>query len=126
MWNDNGRLARQREAEYHRDMVALEQTQQRVIVQVKTSLGPLEPGTATLGADHRDHVAGQRAGGTMERLFTAGQTDLVKLLTVRQRWLDSANTQLDATWQATQSYGELLASLGGVPLLGTLPIRPQR
>jgi outer membrane protein TolC len=57
----------------------------------------------------------------MERLFTAGQTDLVKLLQVRQRWLDSANAQLDAARQATQSYADLFASVGGVPCWAPCP-----
>ena len=60
----------------------------------------------------------------MERLFTAGQTDLIKLLQVRQRWLEAANTQLDATWQATQAYADLLAALGGVSLLQSMPALP--
>ena len=59
----------------------------------------------------------------MERLYTAGQTDLVKLLQVRQRWLEAANTQLDTTWQATQAYADLLSSLGGVCVV-SLTTRP--
>jgi cobalt-zinc-cadmium efflux system outer membrane protein len=126
IWNANGRLVNQREAEYHRDLVALEQTQQRVIVQVKTSAArwtqaqQLAARTTALMRPLQDHEA------RMERLFTAGQTDLVKLLQVRQRWLDGANTQLDATWQATQAYADLLASLGGTPLLALLPVRADR
>jgi outer membrane protein TolC len=68
----------------------------------------------------KEHVA------RMERLYAAGQSDLVKLLQVRQRWIESANTRLDATWQTTQTYADLLTSLGGVPLLGALPVEPER
>jgi outer membrane protein, heavy metal efflux system len=124
VWNAGGRLATQREAEYHRDAVALEQTQQRVIVQVKTSATrwnraqQLAAKTTTMMQPLAEHEA------RMERLFTAGQTDLVKLLQVRQRWLDGANTQLDTTWQATQAYADLLASVGGVTLMGLLPVQP--
>jgi hypothetical protein len=32
-----------------------------------------------------------------ERLYNAGQSDLVKLPQVRHRWIESANTRLDAT-----------------------------
>ena len=62
----------------------------------------------------------------MERLYAAGQTDLVKLLQVRQRWVNAANLQLDAAWQRTQVYADLLTSLGGVSLLGSLPAQPGR
>ena len=88
VWNAGGRLVTQREAEYHRDTVAFEQTQQRVIVQVKTSAArwnhaqQLAARTTEVMRPLQDHEA------RMERLFTAGQTDLVKLLQVRQRWLD--------------------------------------
>ena len=71
--------------------------------------------TATILAPIQEQTA------RMQRLYDAGQTDLVKLLLVRQRWIEAANTQLDATWQATQVYADLLVALGGASLLGMLP-----
>ena len=68
----------------------------------------------------KEHVA------RMERLYAAGQSDLVKLLQVRQRWIESANTRLDATWQTTQTYADLLAALGGTSLLRSLPAPSDR
>ena len=59
----------------------------------------------------------------MQRLYEAGQADLVKLLQVRQRWLEAKNAQLDAVWQTTQAYADLLAALGASQLLGTLPVK---
>ncbi len=126
IWNDNGRQARQREAEYHRDVVAFEQTEKRVVVQVKTSLARWNQAQRMSAQTVAIMSPVEEQMSRMERLFAAGQTDLVKLLTARQRWLDSANTQLDAAWQATQAYADLLSAMGGVPLLGTLPVPPQR
>ena len=58
----------------------------------------------------------------MERLYTAGQSDLLKLLQVRQRLIDAENAKLDMLWQATQAYADLLAATGATPLLGALPL----
>ena len=126
IWNAGVRLVRQREAECCRDVVALRQTEQQIAVQVKSTLArwnqvrQLATRTDAIMLPIKEHVA------RMERLYAAGQSDLVKLLQVRQRWIESANTRLDATWQATQTYADLLASLGGAPLLGSLPVEPQR
>jgi cobalt-zinc-cadmium efflux system outer membrane protein len=126
VWNAGARLVAQREAEYHRDAVVLEQTRQRVTVQVKTAMTrwnqaqQLSARTAAIAPLLAEQAA------RMERLFTAGQTDLVKLLQVRQRWLDAANMRLDATWQATQAYADLLSSVGGVSLLSSLCPQPTR
>jgi cobalt-zinc-cadmium efflux system outer membrane protein len=121
LFNSGATLVAQREAEYHRDAVALEQTRQRISVQVKTAAArwkqaqQLVSRTTTLLAPVKDQVA------RMQRLYEAGQADLVKLFQVRQRWIEVANTQVDATWQAIQAYADLLAALGGASLLSSLP-----
>ena len=58
----------------------------------------------------------------VERLYTAGQSDLIKLLQVRQRLIQAENTELDAIWQATQAYADLLSAVGTTPLLGSLEV----
>jgi outer membrane protein, heavy metal efflux system len=124
--NSGARLVAQRQSEHHRDLVALKQTEQRITVEVKTATArwrqaqQLGVRTAALMPQLRESAA------RMERLYAAGQSDLVKLLQVRQRWIEAANMQLDATWQATQAYADLLASLGGVSLLGSLRSSPER
>lgn len=126
VWSSGARLVTQREAEYRRDAVALEQTQQRIIVQVKTAMARWGQAQQLAARTTAIMLPVKEQAGRMERLFAAGQTDLVKLLQVRQRWLDAANTQLDAVWQSTQAYADLLASEGGVSLLGALCPPPEQ
>ena len=57
----------------------------------------------------------------MQHLFDAGQTDLLKLLQVRRRFIEARNVELDAVWQATQAYADLLTATGGTPLLSGQP-----
>ena len=121
--NSGATLVRQREAEYCRDCVALEQMRQQVTTQVKASLvkwTQAQQSAARVQARFEPiHVQGDR----MQRLYEAGQADLVKLLQVRQRWLEADNAQLDAVWQTTQAYADLLAALGVSQLLGSLPVK---
>jgi cobalt-zinc-cadmium efflux system outer membrane protein len=60
----------------------------------------------------------------MERLYNAGQTELIKLLQVRQRLIQAENAQLDALWQSTQTYADLIAAVGVTPLVASLPAGP--
>ncbi len=53
----------------------------------------------------------------MQRLYDAGQADLLKLLQVQRRFIDARNVELDVVWQTTQAYADLLAATGGTPLL---------
>jgi outer membrane protein TolC len=124
--NPGTRLVAQRDAEHHRDVVALEQTQQRITVQVKTAITRWSQAQQLAARTTAIVLPVKEQEARMERLYSAGQTDLVKLLQVRQRWLEAANTQLDTTWQATQAYADLLWSLGGVSLLGALPVQMDR
>jgi cobalt-zinc-cadmium efflux system outer membrane protein len=114
-------LVRQREAEYRRDQVALQQVQEKITLQVRAALvrwnqaQQLVSRTVALS----EPIEGQAA--RMQRLYEAGQTDLVKLFQVRQRLIEAENTRLDAVWQATQVYADLLVALGATPLMGSLP-----
>ena len=58
----------------------------------------------------------RRQAERMDRLYQAGQTDLLKLLQVRRRFIEARNVELDAVWQAIGAYADLLAATGGAPL----------
>jgi len=117
--NAGGPLVRQREAEYRRDVVALEQTQQRVRAQVKATLVKWNQVQQLVSRTQATIQPIQAETARMERLYKAGQTDLLRLLQVRQRLIQAENSQLDALWQATQAYADLLAALGCTPLIGS-------
>ena len=57
----------------------------------------------------------------MQRLYDAGQAELLKLLQVQRRYIDTRNVELDAIWETTQAYADLLAATGGTPLLSGPP-----
>jgi outer membrane protein, heavy metal efflux system len=122
--NAGGPAVRQREAEHRRDCVALEQLRQKTAAQVKatlvkwTEVQQLVARSAALIEPIREQTS------RMERLYQAGQTDIVKLLQVRQRLIDSENARLDVLWQLTQAYADLLAATGCTPLVGSLPGQP--
>ena len=117
--NAGGPLVRQREAEYRRDAVALEQTQQRVRAQVKATLVKWNQVQQFVARTQATIAPIQAETTRMERLYKAGQTDLIRLLQVRQRLIQAENMQLDALWQATQAYADLLTALGCTPLIGS-------
>ena len=122
--NAGGPLVRQREAEYRRDAVALEQTQQRVRAQVKATLVKWNQVQQLVARTQATMQPIQAETARMERLYKAGQTDLIRLLQVRGRLIQAENTQLDALWQATQAYADLLAALGCTPLIGSIEAEP--
>ena len=106
--NSGRRLVWQREAEHHRDLVAAEQARVRITAAVKASLAKWQR-TQELVAEVADTAEAIEAQTQkMERLYTAGQTDLLKLLQVRQRLIEAENANLDMLWQATQAYADLL------------------
>ncbi len=114
-------MLRQRESEYHRDAVSLDQTKQKVIVQVKTAL--IRCNEAKRLLDKTNAITGplQEQAARMDRLYEAGQSDLVKLFQVRQRLIEAENTRLDAVWQMIQAYADLLTALGATPLVVAIP-----
>jgi cobalt-zinc-cadmium efflux system outer membrane protein len=120
IWNNGKPLVIQREAEYRRALVALQQVEQRTIAQVKA---------ATAKWNGANRLIRQSTGLTeslkmqvaqLERLFEANQTDLTKLLQARQRLIQLENAELDALWQATQAQADLLTALGAPSLLASL------
>ncbi|MCL4190737.1 MAG: TolC family protein [Thermoguttaceae bacterium] len=113
-------LVRQREAEYRREVVALEQTQQQVRAQVKANLVKWNQVRLLVARTEATMQPIQAETASMERLYTAGQTDLIRLLQVRGRLIQAENARLDAIWQATQAYADLLTAVGCTPLLGSL------
>jgi cobalt-zinc-cadmium efflux system outer membrane protein len=129
--NTGGPLVRQREAEYRRDAVALEQTRRRVRAQVKATLAKWNQVQQFVASTQAAMQSIQAETARMERLYKAGQTDLLRLLQVRGRLIQAENAQLDALWQATQAYADLLAALGCTPLIGSVeadaapPTNPQ-
>ena len=118
--NAGGPLLRQREAEYHRNCIALAQLRQRTTAQVQATLvkrhdaQDLVRRTQTLVESVRNQTT------QMEHLYAAGETDIVKLLQVRQRLLETDNGRRDALWAATQGYADLLEAVGAVSLLSGL------
>jgi len=114
-------LVAQREAEYRRDRVALDQARQRVIAQVKSALVRWDQ-TRELALRTEERIGPIKAqSARMERLFEADQTDIIKLLQVQQRAIDAENAQLDVLWQSTQAYADLIAAVGITPLIASLP-----
>ncbi|MHB1034275.1 MAG: TolC family protein [Pirellulales bacterium] len=125
IWNAGGPLVCQRQAEYQRDVVALQQVERRTVAQVKAALVKWNQTQQILTRTNALLEPIRQQSARMERLFEAGQTDLVKLLQVRQRLIEAENGQLDAAWQATQAYADLLTAMGATPLIGSLPGQPE-
>jgi cobalt-zinc-cadmium efflux system outer membrane protein len=113
-------LVSQREAEWHRDSVVLEQTKQRVSNQVKAALIKWRQAQRLVKRTRAMIEPIKAQASRVDRLYAAGQSDLVKLLQVRQRLIQVENSQLDAIWQSTQAYADLLTALGATPLVGSV------
>jgi cobalt-zinc-cadmium efflux system outer membrane protein len=120
VFNNGQPLVRQREAEYRRAYIALQQVQKRTIAQVKSATAKWN-GANQLVA--RSQGLAERLGlqvDNLEKLFEAGQTDISKLLQARQRLIQLENARLDAIWQATQAQSDLLLALGTPTLIRAL------
>ncbi|MGA2034801.1 MAG: TolC family protein [Thermoguttaceae bacterium] len=118
--NAGGPLVRQRESEHHRDCTALAQLRDKVTAQVKATLVKWQQIQRAVERTEGGIEAIRGQAARMERLYAAGQTDVVKLLQVRDRLIEAENARLDVLWQATQAYAELLNSVGSTTLLGSL------
>jgi outer membrane protein, heavy metal efflux system len=120
--NAGTKIVRQRESEHCRDLVSLEQTRQKVVAQVKTALMRCQEArrfsaqTNALAAPLAEQAA------RMDRLYEAGQSDLVKLFQVRQRLIEAENVRIDADWQVIQAYADMLDALGATPLVAAIPL----
>jgi outer membrane protein, heavy metal efflux system len=110
----------QKEAEYHRDAVALQQVRQKISLQVKAAMVRWRHVQQLVKQTNLLTETTRTQAERMDRLFQAGQADLVKLFEVRRRLIEASNSQLDSLWQATQTYADLLGSLGATPLLGSM------
>lgn len=115
--NTGNPLVGQREAEYHRDCVAVEQARQLVATQVLAVLEKWNHAQEVAERTHARFEPTRTQTERMQRLYDAGQADLLKLLQVQRRYIDTRNVELDAIWQTIQAYADLLAAAGGTPLL---------
>jgi outer membrane protein TolC len=116
---------RQREAEYRRDVTALEQLRTKTAAQVKAALVKWKQTRQFVDATAARAAPVKAQVERMQHLFEAGQTDVMKLLQVRQRLIDAQGAQLDAVWQATQAYADLLTAVGTGPLLNSAAKQPE-
>jgi outer membrane protein, heavy metal efflux system len=115
--NSGAPLVRQREAEYHRDCVAWDQARQLATTQVLATLVKWNQSQALAERTHARLQTITTQNERMRRLYEVGQTDLLKLLQVQRRFIEARNVELDAIWQTTQAYADLLTATGGTPLL---------
>ena len=115
--NAGGPLVSQRQAEYHRDCVAWEQARQQVAAQVLAVLVKWNQARQTAQRTHARFEPIRTQTQRMQRLYDAGQADLLKLLQVQRRFIEARNVELDTIWQTTQAYADLLTATGGTPLL---------
>jgi outer membrane protein, heavy metal efflux system len=115
--NSGRPLVAQREAEYRRDCVAWDQARQLVAVQVLATTVKWNQSRYLAEQTHARLQTITSQHERMQRLYEAGETDLLKLLQVRRRFIEARNVELDAIWQTTQAYADLLNATGGTPLL---------
>ena len=115
--NSGKSMVCQRRMEYSRDLVELDQLRLQLTAQVKSSLARWTRTNDLVQRVFDSTKEIQTQADRMERLYAAGQTDLLKLLQVRQRLIEAENARLDILWQATQAYADVLAAVGGIPLL---------
>ena len=118
--NNGMPLVRQREAEQRQRVVALQQLEQRTITQVKAAVSKWNSARELI--TETDGLTKELAKevAVVERLFDEGQADLAKLLQARGRLIQLENSELDATWQATQAQADLLLALGAPALIQSL------
>jgi cobalt-zinc-cadmium efflux system outer membrane protein len=120
IWNNGKPLVIQREAEYRRALVALQQVEQRTVAQVKAATAKWNGASRLIRQSTGLTESLKMQVAQLERLFDANQTDLTKLLQARQRLIQLENAELDALWQATQAQADLLTALGAPSLLASL------
>jgi len=119
--NTGSSMVGQREAEYHRDCVAWEQARQQVATQVLAVLVKWNQAQQAAERTHARFEPIRTQTDRMQRLYDVGQTDLLKLLQVRRRFIEARNVELDTIWQTIQAYADLLTATGGTPLLSASP-----
>jgi cobalt-zinc-cadmium efflux system outer membrane protein len=122
--NSGGSLVHQQRMQHSRDLVALEQLRVRTVARLEASIGKWHETKALIAPIESNTAAIQAQAEKMDRLYTAGQADLLMLLSVRQRLIEAENARLDMVWQAIDAYADLLEASGGIPLLGSIPTPP--
>jgi cobalt-zinc-cadmium efflux system outer membrane protein len=123
--NNGQPLVRQREAEYRRAAVSVQQQEQRVTAQVKAAVAKWNGAVrlVTRTRNSPDIVRTQIA--KLEALFDAQQTDLTRLLQARRSLIQLENARLDALFQATQAQADLLAAVGTPSMIAALRAEPR-
>ena len=115
---NNGKpLVRQREAEYRRAAIALEQIKQRTVAQVRIAVAKWNASEELVRMTGQATKELEKQVSDLETLFQENRIDLAKLLQARQRLIQLENARLDATWQATQAQADLLTAMGAPNLL---------
>ena len=122
--NTGRSIVHQRRMEHNRDLVTLEQLRVRTVARLMASIAKWHETQALIAPIEANTAAIQAQAEKMERLYTAGQADLLKLLSVRRRLIEAENARLDMVWQAIQAYADLLEVSGGTPLLGSIRTVP--
>lgn len=120
IFNNGKPLVHQREAEYRRACVTLDQVRQRTTAQVKAAIVKWNQSNQLVARTDGLTDSLKSQVDTIERLFNAGQTDLTKLFQARQRLIQLENARLDAVWAATQAQADLLTALGAPTLIHAL------
>jgi cobalt-zinc-cadmium efflux system outer membrane protein len=120
VFNNGMPLVRQREAEYRRVCITLDQIRQRTIAQVKAAVAKWNQANQLVARTDGLTDSLKTQVGVIQRLFDAGQTDLTKLFQARQRLIQLENARLDAVWAATQAQADLLTALGAPTLIHAL------
>ena len=118
---NNGKpLVRQREADYRRSLMNVQQVEKRAVIQVKAAAAKWNASSRLVSQTSGLSTSLRTEVDRMERLFDANQADLTRLLQVRQRLIQLENAELDALWQATQAQADLLTALGAPHLIAAL------
>ena len=113
-------LVRQREAEYRRALVGLQQIEQRTIAQVKAATAKWNSANRLVARTNGTTDTLKTGVDRLEKLFEANAANISQLLQARQRLIQLENAQLDAVWQATQAQADLLQALGAPSLIASL------
>ena len=111
--NTGGPLARQRHAELHQRLVALEQLQLKAKLEIQAALSRYDRARQTTeqySADFSDKMAEEVR--LIEDQFKAGQTDLLRVYSARTSMIQSRQTYLDSLQELTRAAAAITAATG--------------
>nr|BAL53272.1 hypothetical conserved protein [uncultured Planctomycetota bacterium] len=117
LYNSGREVAYQREAEYRRELTRLEQLRQQTEVRIRVALERFRDTKSRLDEAKKLFKWMEQQIDKLNTLYNAGQTDLLTVLAVRRRFLETQYQELDITWALTQTYADLLEATGGLGLL---------